>query len=84
MKAIVLALIASVFLSGCFPMSDSAATHALDNQGFTEINLEGMAFFGCSEDDYFRKKFTAKNVNGRSVSGVVCGGFLKGATVRTY
>jgi hypothetical protein len=41
-----------------------------------------MQLFQCSEDDTFRTPFTAESSTGRQVTGVVCSGILKGATVR--
>jgi hypothetical protein len=69
-------------LTACFPMSDEIATRALKAQGMTDITFDGMAIFGCGENDIFRKKFTAKSTSGVVTSGVVCGGVFKGATVR--
>ena len=69
-------------LTACAPMSNDRATRALEAQGFTEIEFHGMAIIGCGESDFFRKEFTAKGSNGVAVSGVVCGGWFKGATVR--
>lgn len=81
MKNLVLAALI-LSLTACAPMSDDRATRALESQGFTKITFHGMAFFGCSEDDVFRKSFTATGANGKVVSGAVCGSFFKGATVR--
>jgi hypothetical protein len=50
--------------------------------GFTNVQTHGYAFWGCSKDDDFSTKFTATNTAGKQVSGVVCGGLLKGQTVR--
>lgn len=55
----------------------------LERDGYTNINIEGYAWFGCSEDDNYRTKFTAIK-NNQSVEGVVCSGFMKGSTVRTF
>jgi hypothetical protein len=82
MKYIVLALLA-VSMTACAPMPDGRATRALEAQGYTEIQFHGLSIFGCSEDDFFRKEFTAKGASGKVVEGVVCGGIFKGATVRT-
>ena len=82
MKYIAIALLA-LTLSACAPMSDETATRALEAQGYTEIKFSGLSVFGCSDDDFFRKGFTAKGASGKVVDGVVCGGFFKGATVRT-
>lgn len=80
MKALLIP--ALLLLTACAPMSDDTARNALESAGLHDIELHGMAIFGCSEKDFFRKKFTAKNTDGKFVEGVVCGGFLKGSTVR--
>lgn len=77
--AITIALAASV-LAGC--TQPETAKRALEAQGFSDIQMKGYAFFGCGKDDLYSDKFTAKNAKGAPVSGVVCGGLLKGATVR--
>lgn len=82
-KKMILAVAMLALLPGCAPMSDATANRALTAAGYTHIELHGMAFFGCGEKDFLRKSFTAVSANGTQVSGVVCGGFLKGATVRT-
>lgn len=82
LKYLVLALLA-LSMYACAPMRDSTAQRALETQGFTEIQLHGLSVFGCAQDDFFRKEFTAKGASGKTVEGVVCGGFFKGATVRT-
>lgn len=81
MKIVTIAALA-LMLAACAPMSDDTARRALISSGLTDIQLGGIAVFGCDEKDFFRKKFTATNASGQRVSGVVCGGFLKGATVR--
>lgn len=81
MKRILLAAIVALVLTSC---SDPAtAIKALEAMGFTDIQTHGYAPFMCGKDDTFATKFTARNPQGRSVSGAVCNGWLlKGATVR--
>tara|TARA_Y100000034_G_scaffold71176_1_gene85844 strand:+ start:3037 stop:3330 length:294 start_codon:yes stop_codon:yes gene_type:complete len=56
---------------------------ALKNQGFTNVQITGRAWFGCSEEDYYSQNFTALNPHGRFVEGIVCCGLIaKGCTVR--
>lgn len=63
--------------------SDADSIRTLQSMGFTDIQLGGHAFIsGCAEDDLFYNKFTAKNPQGRQVSGVVCCGILKSCTGR--
>lgn len=60
-----------------------AAREILNNHGYTNIQIEGYDFFGCSKDDIYRTKFSASKGQGK-VNGVVCGGLLKGSTIRLY
>ena len=79
MKRIIIAL-AAVLLSA-YTDSD-VARKSLAGAGYTDIEITGYAFFGCSEDDEFHTGFKAKGLNGAPVEGVVCSGWLKGATIR--
>ena len=80
----ILAILALGFM--CAACDDPAvARRALENIGFTDIQLNGYAMFaGCGKDDSFVTTFRAKNSNGKYVEGVVCSGWMKGATVRFY
>ena len=79
MNKLILCL-AIVFLTGC--TRPEKATLALQASGYTEIKMNGYAFFGCDENDTFRDSFTAKGANGKSVDGSVCGTLFKGSTIR--
>lgn len=79
MKKIILAAIALILVS-C--TDESGARQALQAQGFNNITFTGYNVFGCGQDDTFHTGFTATNANGMVVSGTVCSGVLKGATVR--
>lgn len=81
MKKTLLAFAAVALLAGC-GVNPEQATRILESQGYTEVRIGGYAFFGCSEHDSFRSKFTATGANGQQVNGVICGGLLKGYTVR--
>uniref|UniRef100_A0AB39AJQ4 Lipoprotein n=1 Tax=Vibrio phage P018-4 TaxID=3229728 RepID=A0AB39AJQ4_9CAUD len=80
-KVITVGIIGSVLvLSGC---SDSGkATQTLKNQGYTNISIDGYAWFMCSEQDTFATKFYATSPNWTRVSGAVCSGLFKGNTLR--
>lgn len=67
-------------LAGC--TDDAATRDATSASGFTQVRVEGYSFFGCGKDDAFHTAFTARGVDGRCISGVVCSGWLKGATLR--
>lgn len=78
-------LLASVVLLGLAACDDPQTTvRVLSNQGFTDIWVDGWSMFGCSRDDQWATKFRATAPNGKAVSGVVCSGIFKGATVRFY
>lgn len=74
-------LIVALFLAGC---GEDSAKRAIEAHGFSNVVLNGPVWWGCSDsDDFFwNSKFAAESVNGRPVSGVVCGGAMKGWTVR--
>jgi len=75
-----IALIALLCATGC-TRTDQAIT-VLKNEGYTDIKITGYEFFMCGKGDTFSTGFTAKNRNGKIVSGAVCSGLLKGATIR--
>lgn len=77
-KILIISLVA--FLSAC--TNSSEAERALRAAGFTKIETKGYAFFGCSDDDKFHTSFEAVGPTGQHVEGVVCSGFIKGATIR--
>lgn len=58
------------------------AEEVLVSQGYTDIDIQGHAWFACSEDDTFKTRFEATSPNGTRVKGAVCDGWFKGATVR--
>jgi hypothetical protein len=65
------------------PVKPDVATALLTREGYTNIRIGGYAWWSCSEDDYYKTKFTATK-NGVEAEGVVCGGFFKGSTIRFY
>ena len=78
MRLIVLAALLSI--AAC--SDEQTARRVLEEQGFTEVRTTGWSWFGCGKDDTFSTGFEAKSPRGSSVSGVVCSGWFKGATVR--
>lgn len=71
-----------VGLAGC---SDPAgARKALEGAGYTDIEITGVAWTGCGQDDYEETGFKAKGPSGKQVEGAVCSGWPKGSTIRTY
>ncbi|MFY3534617.1 MULTISPECIES: hypothetical protein [Achromobacter] len=82
MKAILIIALAMA-VAGC---TDAQNAHRLlTNSGYSDIQITGYRWFGCSEDDTVRTGFTAKGPGGAHVSGIVCQGwgwFTKAATIR--
>lgn len=62
--------------------SPEAARKTLEDNGFTHVEITGYKWFTCDEKDTFSTGFKATSPSGKQVSGVVCGGFLKGNTIR--
>lgn len=78
-KLIVIALV----LLACTACTKTDETErVLHSQGFTDVDITGYRFFGCSDRDYFHTGFTATSPNGNCTEGVVCSGIFKGATIR--
>jgi hypothetical protein len=76
-----LALVLTFLLTGCTNQND--AVNALQDAGFTDIQITGYKFFACSKDDTYQTGFIAKNPQGRIVKGTVCSGLLfKNSTIR--
>lgn len=78
MRRILLAC--AILLSSC--TDDQRFEEALDNMGFTNIRIDGYAFYGCGEGYNFHRSFHATNPRGKEVSGVVCCGILTGCTAK--
>lgn len=74
------AVLLAALLVGC--SSGDEAHRALEGAGYKNITVTGYRFFGCAEHDTFHTGFEAIGQNGKPISGVVCSGFLKGATIR--
>ena len=66
--------------SGC--VDQPVAERALKGNSLKSVQITGYRFFGCGKDDQFHTGFTALTQDGTPTSGVVCSGWLKGATVR--
>lgn len=62
--------------------SDNDVKSATYGIGLTDVVSTGYRLWGCGEDDSFHTGFSGKNVQGQTVTGVVCSGMFKGATVR--
>lgn len=80
MKALTLAAL-MIFLAGC--SDPEAATKALKGAGYTDIKTTGWNAWACGQDDTYSTGFTAKGPTGIEVSGAVCSGLFKNATIRS-
>lgn len=74
-------LSATLLLAGCLT-DNKEAKRILEAEGYTEIRFTGYNCFACSQDDMYATGFVAKTMAGKQVKGTVCGGFLKGHTIR--
>lgn len=78
--ALALATCSALVLSGC--TDAPTAERVLRQNGYTEIETTGYrAFMGGKEDTYVTG-FRAKSPSGQIVTGAVCSGWMKGATIR--
>lgn len=76
----VMVLVAALLVSGC--TAPQSAKEVLEAQGYTNVDAGGYGWFSCSEDDWYKTKFTATSPSGQTVEGTVCKGVFKGSTVR--
>jgi hypothetical protein len=58
------------------------ARRVLEQNGYEVLEVGGHALFSCGKDDDFATQFKAKSPGGQIVSGAVCSGWFKGATIR--
>jgi hypothetical protein len=88
MKKFVLAVLlsTSVALSGCgyfYPFADNRARASVEAMNLTDVKLTRTVIgLSCSKSDHIFYKFTARNMAGQQIKGVVCMSYMKGATVR--
>ncbi|MGL5936164.1 MAG: hypothetical protein ACRCZI_11160 [Cetobacterium sp.] len=78
MRTITIALV--LVLCACTQPGKARST--LSAQGYRDINLTGYGWFACGHGDYFADGFEATSPAGIRVTGTVCAGWLKGATIR--
>jgi hypothetical protein len=78
----ILAILAALATAAC--ADPATAQRALEQAGYKNITLTGHTWFGCGKDDNYSTGFVATSVSGAKVTGVVCNGWLKGATIRTF
>jgi hypothetical protein len=88
MKKLILAalLSSSVALSGCgyfYPFADNRAKASVEAMNLIDVHLTRTVMgISCSKSDHIFYKFTARNMAGQRIKGVVCMSYFKGATVR--
>lgn len=76
-------LIAACLTLGLGACSDApTAERVLRQAGYTRVTTRGHSWFGCSEKESFATAFTATSPSGEVVTGAVCSGWLKSATIR--
>lgn len=80
MSKLLAALLVSLAMVGCTAPDRSRA--ALEGAGYKDIEFTGYGWFACSEDDTYKTNFKAVGPTGKAVSGTVCAGLFKGATIR--
>lgn len=80
MKSLICILLLLVCLAGC--TSEINAKRILIDQGYTDIQFTGYRPFSCGDEYTFQTGFKAKNAIGRQVSGTVCSGWMKGASIK--
>jgi hypothetical protein len=83
--ALTLVVVMSLTAAGCgyFYPADNRARASVEAMNLTDVKLtRTLMGLNCSKSDHIFYKFTARNLEGRQVRGVVCMSYLKGATVR--
>lgn len=80
LPVLILLALVSILLGGCTRPDE--ARRALEAAGYTDIEMHGYDWLACGEEGGFHDRFTATGPTGRFSSGVVCGGWFKGQTIR--
>lgn len=80
MKQRLLLITIACISTGCTVDSQSLQRLA-KQEGISQFVDQGYAWWGCGEGDTFHSAFSGVK-NGQPVKGYICGGFLKGYTVR--
>ena len=80
MKKIILFFIL-LLLVGC--TTEDATIKTLKKAGYSNIEITSWKPLSCGEGDWYSTGFTAENVNGEKIDGVVCCGLIfKSCTIR--
>jgi len=85
MKAIVLWLAGAslffVFMASQAPQQ-AEFTKAVEDRGYTNVELGEYSFIGCNKGQLYSSTFTAE-INGRQVNGVVCTDIHRNFSINT-
>jgi len=78
--SLVLIICIFLFVFGC---TDEKGTKALlEQEGYSKVQMTGLNFLSCSQNDWYSTGFIAYK-NNKRLSGTVCKGLLfKGKTIR--
>ena len=83
---LVIGVITAFFAMICFGFGEGGpegmALEAAEASGIASPEIEGWAWFACSEDDTFSYKVSGTNVRGDDITATVCCGIVKSCTVR--
>ena len=75
-----MAIVACLALSACTdPDRAMTVTHSL---GYKDVHITGYQFWSCGDDYAYHTGFEATGLDGSHVTGVVCSGVFKGASVK--
>lgn len=72
-------VLALLYLTAC--TSEDDVRKYAELEGWESYQVTGYRWFGCSKDDVYHTGFVAVK-NGKRITGVICSGWLKGATLR--
>lgn len=79
-KRIIAIAMFGAIVAGC--TDPRAANKALDDMGFTDVQMTGYRIFTCGKDYTFHTGFSAKNARGKIITGAVCSSWLGGSAVK--
>lgn len=85
MKQFVILLVILICYMLLLPVActnQKGAVKVLEDQGYTNIKFTGYRYWICGEDYTFTTGFEANSVIGKPVTGAVCEGFMKGASIK--
>jgi len=81
MKKLLLVALTAVYLASC--TSNDYVENSLREAGFTNIRTAKHSLEYCPKNSLYSTKFTANNISGVEITGVVCSEmFFKNATIR--